>query len=158
MQTMILEAGCGWLPSMFERFEEHHEMFGRIKAPEWKTPPMEIFLRQMMVTVEACEEIDLKIALEFLPGRSRRARVRLAALRRHARPARGLPEGGGRGGHRRRADAQMLATGTLERWFPAQLSAPHDLRAGRKRRGGAGRMRARLRRRGGSPTASSIGW
>ena len=29
---------------------------------------MEIFERQMMVTVEACEETDLKIALEFLPA------------------------------------------------------------------------------------------
>ena len=43
-------------------------MFGKLKAPEWKTPPMEIFERQMMVTVEACEETDLKIALEFLPA------------------------------------------------------------------------------------------
>ena len=68
MPTMILEAGVGWLPSMFERFEEHQKMFGRIKAPEWKTPPMEIFERQMMVTVEACEETDLQIALEFLPA------------------------------------------------------------------------------------------
>src|SRR5439155_822967 len=56
MPTMILEAGVGWLPSMLERFEEHREAFGRIKTPEWKTPPMEIFERQMMVTVEACEE------------------------------------------------------------------------------------------------------
>jgi len=68
MQTMILEAGVGWLPSFFERFEEHRERFGSLKAPEWKTPPMEIFLRQMMITVEACEEVDLKIALEFLPA------------------------------------------------------------------------------------------
>ena len=68
MPTMILEAGVGWMPSMFERFEEHRKMFGKIKAPEWKTPPMEIFERQMMVTVEACEETDLKIALDFLPA------------------------------------------------------------------------------------------
>src|SRR5262249_48884637 len=54
--------------SFFERSEEHRERFGGLKAPEWKTPPMEIFLRQMMITVEACEEIDLKIALEFLPA------------------------------------------------------------------------------------------
>ena len=25
MPTMILEAGVGWLPSLFERFEEHRE-------------------------------------------------------------------------------------------------------------------------------------
>src|SRR5213594_2559212 len=68
MPTMILEAGVGWIPSFFERFEEHREAFGRIKTPDWKTPPMEILLRQMMVTVEACEEIDLKIALDFLPA------------------------------------------------------------------------------------------
>src|SRR5207302_157005 len=68
MPTMILEAGVGWLPSMLERFEEHREAFGSLKAPEWKTPPMEIFERQMLVTVEACEATDLKIALEFLPA------------------------------------------------------------------------------------------
>src|SRR5262249_12386293 len=34
MQTMILEAGVGWLPSMFERFEEHREKFGHLKTPE----------------------------------------------------------------------------------------------------------------------------
>ena len=28
MPTMILEAGAGCLPSMFERFEEHREMLG----------------------------------------------------------------------------------------------------------------------------------
>jgi len=118
MQTMILEAGVGWLPSMFERFEEHREMFGAIKAPEWKTPAMEIFLRQMMVTVEACEETDLKIALEFLPA----DHVAVASDWPHYD---GTPEL--LAGFERAAteagitaeDAQMLATGTLEKWFPS---------------------------------------
>ena len=118
MPTMILEAGVGWLPSMFERFEEHREMFGRIKAPEWKTPAMEIFLRQMMVTVEACEETDLKIALEFLPADHVAVASDwphydgtpelLAGFERAAAEAGIGPE-----------DAQMLATGTLEKWFPS---------------------------------------
>ncbi len=118
MQTMILEAGAGWLPSMFERFEEHREMFGPIKAPEWKTPPMEIFLRQMMITVEACEETDIKIALDFLPAD-------------HIAVASDWPHYDGTpdllGGFRRVAaelglspeTQRQLATGTLERWFPA---------------------------------------
>ena len=118
MQTMILEAGVGWLPSMFERFEEHREMFGAIKAPEWKTPAMEIFLRQMMVTVEACEETDLKIALEFLPA----DHVAVASDWPHYD---GTPEL--LAGFERAAteagisaeDTQMLATGTLEKWFPS---------------------------------------
>jgi predicted TIM-barrel fold metal-dependent hydrolase len=118
MQTMILEAGVGWLPSMFERFEEHREMFGAIKAREWKTPAMEIFLRQMMVTVEACEETDLKIALEFLPA----DHVAVASDWPHYD---GTPEL--LAGFERAAteagigaeDAQMLATGTLEKWFPS---------------------------------------
>ena len=118
MQTMILEAGVGWLPSMFERFEEHREMFGAIKAPEWRTPAMEIFLRQMMVTVEACEETDLKIAVEFLPA----DHVAVASDWPHYD---GTPEL--LAGFERAAteagigaeDAQMLATGTLEKWFPS---------------------------------------
>ena len=118
MQTMILEAGVGWLPSMFERFEEHREMFGAIKAPEWRTPAMEIFLRQMMVTVEACEETDLKIALEFLPA----DHVAVASDWPHYDGTRELLAGferaaaeAGMGAE----DAQMLATGTLEKWFPS---------------------------------------
>ncbi|HKC83693.1 MAG TPA: hypothetical protein VKD46_06820, partial [bacterium] len=113
--TMILEAGVGWLPSMLERFEEHREAFGRIKTPEWKTAPMEIFERQMMVTVEACEAIDLKIALEFLPA----DHIALASdwphydgtpdlLAGFRKASTGLDED----------DVRMVATGTLERWFP----------------------------------------
>src|SRR5437870_5190934 len=115
MQTMILEAGVGWLPSFFERFEEHRERFGSLKAPEWKTPPMEIFLRQMMITVEACEEVDLKIALEFLPA----DHVALASDWPHYDGTPALVSGF------RTASAgldpaavRMIATGTLERWFP----------------------------------------
>jgi predicted TIM-barrel fold metal-dependent hydrolase len=115
LQTMILEAGCGWLPSMFERWEEHMEMFGKVKAPAWKTPPMEIFRRQMMVTVEACEAIDIKIALQFLPA----DRVALASDWPHydgtpelvagfRKATAGLPD----------EDVRMIATGTLARWFP----------------------------------------
>jgi uncharacterized protein len=116
MPTMILEAGVGWLPSMFERFEEHQKAFGHIKAPEWKAPPMEIFERQMMVTVEACEQIDLKIALQFLPA----DHIALASdwphydgtpdlLSGFHKASAGLDE----------ADVRMVATGTLEHWFPA---------------------------------------
>ena len=115
MPTMILEAGVGWLPSFFERFEEHREQFGALKTPAWKTSPMEIFARQMMVTVEACEETDLKIALEFLPA----DHVALASDWPHydgtpdlvagfRKASAGLDE----------ADLRMVATGTLERWFP----------------------------------------
>ena len=118
MQTMILEAGVGWLPSMFERFEEHREMFGAIKAPEWKTPAMEIFLRQMMVTVEACEETDLKIALEFLPA----DHVAVASDWPHYDGTPELLAGFERAATEAEIaaeDAQMLATGTLEKWFPS---------------------------------------
>ena len=117
MQTMILEAGVGWLPSMFERFEEHREMFGAIKAPEWKTPAMEIFLRQMMVTVEACEETDLRIALEFLPA----DHVAVASDWPHYDGTPELLAGFERAATEARIsaeDAQMLAIGTLEKWFP----------------------------------------
>jgi predicted TIM-barrel fold metal-dependent hydrolase len=116
MQTMILEAGVGWLPSFFERFEEHREAFGRIKTPEWKTPAMEIFERQMMVTIEACEETDLKIALEFLPA----DHVALASDWPHYD---GTPDL--LGGFRKAsagldpAALRTIATGTIERWFPS---------------------------------------
>jgi predicted TIM-barrel fold metal-dependent hydrolase len=116
MQTMILEAGAGWIPSFFERFEEHREMFGKLKAPEWKTPPMEIFLRQMMVTVEACEETDIKIALDFLPA----DHVALASDWPHYDGTPDLVDGFRAAGRDLRpADLQMVATGTLERWFPS---------------------------------------
>src|SRR5262249_29875706 len=115
MPTMILEAGVGWLPSFFERFEEHRERFGSLKAPEWKTPPMEIFLRQMMITVEACEETDLKIALEFLPA----DHVALASDWPHYDGTAALVSGF----HKASANldtesVRMIATGTLDRWFP----------------------------------------
>jgi predicted TIM-barrel fold metal-dependent hydrolase len=118
LPTMILEAGAGWIPSMFERFEEHQKMFGRFKAPEWTTPPMEIFERQMMVTVEACESTDIRIAKEFLPL----DHVALASDWPHYD---GTPELVS--GFRKvatevgltDAEADTLATGTLARWFPA---------------------------------------
>jgi predicted TIM-barrel fold metal-dependent hydrolase len=116
LQTMILEAGVGWLPSFFERFEEHREAFGRLKTPEWKTPAMEIFERQMMVTVEACEEIDLKIALEFLPA----DHVALASDWPHYDGTADILSGfrkAGRGLDPE--DLAMVAYGTLERWFPS---------------------------------------
>jgi len=116
MPTMILEAGVGWLPSFFERFEEHREAFGRLKTPAWKTPAMEIFERQMMVTIEPCEEIDLKIALEFLPA----DHVALASDWPHYDGTPDLVQGfrkAGRGLDE--DDLRMVATGTLERWFPA---------------------------------------
>lgn len=115
MQTMILEAGAGWLPSMFERFEEHREMFGPIKAPAWKTPPMEIFERQMMITVEACEETDIQIALQFLPA----DHVALASDWPHYDGTPDLLEGFAEASEGLKADdVRMLATGTLDRWFP----------------------------------------
>jgi hypothetical protein len=116
MQTMILEAGCGWIPSMFERWEEHMEMFGKVKAPAWKSKPMDIFLRQMMVTVEACEAIDINIALQHMPA----DHIALASDWPHYD---GTPEL--LAGFRKATvgledeDVQMLATGTLERWFPS---------------------------------------
>jgi predicted TIM-barrel fold metal-dependent hydrolase len=116
LQTMILEAGCGWIPSMFERWEEHMEMFGKVKAPQWKSKPMDIFLRQMMVTVEACEAIDINIALQYMPA----SHIALASDWPHYD---GTPEL--LAGFRKATagisaeDVQMLATGTLERWFPS---------------------------------------
>ena len=115
LPTMILEAGAGWLPSMFERFEEHQKMFGRLKAPDWKTPPMEIFERQMMITVEACERTDLKIALDFLPA----DHIALASDWPHYDGTADLVHGF----HKASAgfdedDIAMVATGTLARWFP----------------------------------------
>jgi predicted TIM-barrel fold metal-dependent hydrolase len=116
MPTMILEAGCGWIPSMFERWEEHMEMFGRVKAPEWKSKPMEIFERQMMVTVEACEAVDITIALQYMPA----SHIALASDWPHYD---GTPEllAGFRKATAglRDDDVRMLATGTLERWFPS---------------------------------------
>jgi predicted TIM-barrel fold metal-dependent hydrolase len=77
---------------------------------------MEIFERQMMVTVEACEEIDLKIALEFLPA----DHVALASDWPHYDGTPDLLTGF------RKASASlaekeidMVATGTIERWFPS---------------------------------------
>jgi uncharacterized protein len=116
MPTMILEAGVGWLPSFFERFEEHREQFGRLKTPEWKTPPMEIFLRQMMVTVEACEETDLRIGLEFLPA----DHIALASDWPHYDGTPDLVSGFQRASAGfSPEDVRMIATGTLERWFPS---------------------------------------
>jgi hypothetical protein len=115
LQTMILESGVGWIPPMFERWEEHRELFGSVKAPDWKTPPMEIFERQMMVTIEACEETDLRIALEFLPA----DHIAVASDWPHYDGTPGLLDG-----FRKAtkdidpAVVQELATGTLERWFP----------------------------------------
>jgi predicted TIM-barrel fold metal-dependent hydrolase len=116
LPTMILEAGVGWLPSFFERLEEHQKSFGHIKTPEWKAPPMEIFLRQMMVTVEACEEIDLKIALEFLPA----DHVALASDWPHYDGTPELVDGFRKAGEGLDPDdLEMVATGTMERWFPS---------------------------------------
>jgi predicted TIM-barrel fold metal-dependent hydrolase len=116
LPTMILEAGVGWLPSFFERFEEHRRQFGRLKTPEWKTPPMEIFERQMMVTVEACEEIDLKIALDFLPA----DHVALASDWPHYDGTPDLVSGFHKAGAGLDPeDLRMVATGTMERWFPS---------------------------------------
>ena len=116
MPTMILESGVGWLPSFFERFEEHRRQFGRLKAAGWKTPPMEIFERQMMVTVEACEEIDLKIALDFLPA----DHVALASDWPHYDGTPDLVAGFQKAGAGLDADdLRMVATGTVERCFPS---------------------------------------
>ena len=116
LQTMILEAGCGWIPSMFERWEEHMEMFGKVKAPEWKTKPMEIFHRQMMVTVEACEAIDINIALQYLPA----SHIALASDWPHYDGTPDLVAGFRKATTKLRdEDVRMLATGTLERWFPS---------------------------------------
>jgi predicted TIM-barrel fold metal-dependent hydrolase len=115
MRTMILEAGAGWIPSMFSRFEEHQEQFGRLMAPQWKTPPAEIFERQMMVTVEACEDIDLVTALEHLPA----DHIALASDWPHYDGTPDLLAGYHEVSAKlSAADAQMVAVGTMERWFP----------------------------------------
>ena len=72
----------------------------------------------MMVTVEACETTDIKIALDFLPA----DHVALASDWPHYDGTSGLV-----GGFQHvteelglRADqVEALATGTLARWFPA---------------------------------------
>ena len=116
MPTMILEAGCGWIPSMFERWEEHMKMFGKVKAPDWKSKPMDIFLRQMMVTVEACEEIDINIALQYLPA----THLALASDWPHYDGTPDLIDGFNKATHGvKDEDVRLLATGTLERWFPS---------------------------------------
>lgn len=116
MPTMILEAGVGWIPSFFERFVEHREQFGSLKTPEWKTPPMEIFERQMMVTVEACEETDLRIALGFLPA----DHIALASDWPHYDGTPELVAGFQKASAKfRDEDVRMVATGTFERWFPS---------------------------------------
>jgi len=116
MPTMILEAGCGWIPSMFERWEEHMKMFGKVKAPDWKSKPMDIFLRQMMVTVEAGEEIDINIALQYLPA----THLALASDWPHYDGTPDLIDGFNKATHGvKDEDVRLLATGTLERWFPS---------------------------------------
>jgi hypothetical protein len=77
---------------------------------------MEIFDRQMMVTVEACEEIDLKIALEFLPA----DHIALASDWPHYDGTPDLLTGFKKAGKDLDPeDLEMVATGTLERWFPS---------------------------------------
>jgi len=79
---------------------------------------MEIFLRQMMVTVEACEETDLRIALDFLPA----DHVALASDWPHYDGTPDLLHGFQKAAAEAgldAADAEMLATGTLEKWFPS---------------------------------------
>jgi predicted TIM-barrel fold metal-dependent hydrolase len=115
MRTMVLEAGAGWIPCLFDRFDEHREQFGKLMAPEWKTPAMEIFERQMMVTVEACEETDLIIALQHLPA----DHIALASDWPHYDGTPDLVEGYGRVSAKlSAADARMIAIGTVDRWFP----------------------------------------
>ena len=76
---------------------------------------MEIFERQMMVTIEACERIDLRIALEFLPA----DHVALASDWPHYDGTEELL-----GGFRRAsagldpAAVESVAIGTLAKWFP----------------------------------------
>jgi hypothetical protein len=77
---------------------------------------MEIFVRQMMVTVEACEEIDLRIALEFLPA----DHVALASDWPHYDGTPDLVAGFQKAGAGLDPEGlRMIATGTLERWFPS---------------------------------------
>jgi predicted TIM-barrel fold metal-dependent hydrolase len=69
----------------------------------------------MMVTIEACEDVDLQMALAHLPA----DHVALASdwphydgtpdlVSGYLRATGGLPA----------ADVQMVATGTVTRWFP----------------------------------------
>jgi len=77
---------------------------------------MEIFERQMMVTVEACEEIDINIALQYLPA----THVALASDWPHYDGTPDLLEDFNKATHGvKDEDVRMLATGTLERWFPS---------------------------------------
>jgi hypothetical protein len=92
-------------------------MFGRFKSPEWRTPPMEIFARQMMITVEACEETDIKIALDFLPA----DHIAVASDWPHYDGTEDLLPGFDKVAAELGLSAEqrhLLATGTLERWFP----------------------------------------
>src|SRR4030095_1632194 len=107
---------CGWIPSMFERWEEHMEMFGKVKAPDWKSKPMEIFLRQMSGRVEASREIDINLALQYLPA----SHIALASDWPHYDGTPDLLAGFNRVTSKLAdEDVRMLATGTLERWFPS---------------------------------------
>ena len=79
---------------------------------------MEICLRQMMGTVEACEETDLKIAHEFLPA----DHVAVASDWPHYDGTPELLDGFQNAAVRAgldEAEIEMLATGTLEKWFPS---------------------------------------
>src|SRR5262249_56210902 len=100
-----------------ERVEEWRETFGGPKSAAWKTAPMDMFERQMMVPVEACEEPEPRIALEFLPADL----VALASDWPHYDGTPDLLAGFEKAAAKAgidAADEEMLATGTFENWFP----------------------------------------
>jgi predicted TIM-barrel fold metal-dependent hydrolase len=128
MPTMILEAGCGWIPSMFERWEEHMKMFGRVKAPDWKSKPMDIFLRQMMVTVEAARRSTSTSRSSTCRRRTSRSR-RTGRTTTARRPARGLQQGHARRQGRGRPHARDRHARAL-----VPLALTRGVRARRERR------------------------
>ena len=80
---------------------------------------MEIFERQMMITVEACEETDIRIALDFLPA----DHIALASDWPHYDGTLELLSGFRAISARLGLNPQqqrLLATRALERWFPSQ--------------------------------------
>jgi predicted TIM-barrel fold metal-dependent hydrolase len=55
LKVVFLESGCGWLPYMLWRMDEHHEVFLGEKMTPMKAKPSEYFARQCYISCDPDE-------------------------------------------------------------------------------------------------------